>query len=161
MNTNQNYFDDAIVIDDSDSSSSRNLRNRNSIISENEMRKLDPVAEKRIRKLVESTKFLSDFDPEKSKRERRKLTRKCYTSAPASRAQNIYDEKGRYRCDGSNDCDCLDPQCTGCHFPCQTCKSPMCGPSCRVNRKWTYDCIEHDGKDLVYRNRKYETKLLQ
>lgn len=160
MNSNQQFFEEPIEIDDSDSSSSRSLRNRHSIVSEKDIKALDPVAEKRIRKLVEGSKFLSDFDPEKSTRERRKLTRKCYNHVPASRAANIYDEKGRYRCDGSNDCDCLDPQCAGCHFPCPSCKSPKCGPSCRVNRKWTYDCIEHDGKDLVYKNKKIEAKLI-
>lgn len=160
MSNNQQFFDEAIEIDDSDSSSSRSLRNRYSVISEKAMKALNPVAEKRIRKLVEGTKFLSDFDPEKSTRERRKLTRKCYNTVPASRANNMYDEKGRYRCDGSNECDCLDVQCAGCHFPCPSCKSPKCGTSCRVNRKWTYDCIEHDGKDLVYKNKKIESKLI-
>lgn len=160
MSNNIHFYDESLEFDDSDSSSSRNLRNRYSAITEKDIKALDPMVEKRIRKLTEGTKFLSDFDPEKSTRERRKLNRKCYTIVSGSRLNNLYDEKGRYRCDGSNDCDCLDPQCSGCHFPCPLCKSSMCGPVCRTNRKWTYESIEHDGKDLVYKNKKIETKLI-
>lgn len=64
---------------------------------------------------VENSKFLADFDPEKSGRERRKLTRKSYVgqSAP-SRSSTMYDEQGRYRNTNIDQCDCLE-DCPGCH----------------------------------------------
>lgn len=110
------------------------------------------MGDKRIRKLVADSK-LSDFDPEKSAREKRKISRRSYAESnviPKSVTQ--FDERGYYRATNENLCDCLDNSCTGCHFPCPNCKSPKCGPSCRVNRKWAYESIEHDGKDQVIRN---------
>lgn len=68
---------------------------------------------------VENSKFLADFDPEKSGRERRKLTRKSYVppSAP-SRNSSLFDERGRYRNTNADLCDCLE-DCPGCH--CEYC----------------------------------------
>lgn len=157
----QQFFEEAIEIDDSDALNTRSLRNRNAInkdkVNESKISG-NSLVEKRIRKLVAGSKFLSDFDPEKSTRERRKLTRKCYTQTPSARSLNVYDEKGRYRSNGGNICDCLDNHCTGCHFPCPNCKSPKCGTACRANRKWAYECIEHDGKDLVIKNKNLDFK---
>lgn len=147
----QQFLEDALD-DDSDGSFTRNLRNRQQTANTKETRTMDTVAEKRIRKLVEGAKFLSDFDPEKSIRERRKLTRKCYTQTTTSRNNNLFDEKGRYRTSSADVCDCLDNACPGCHFPCPNCKSAKCGSNCRVNRKWAFESIEHDGKDLVIKN---------
>lgn len=96
-----------------------------------------------------------DFDPETSIRERRKLTRKCYAQGPAKK--NIYDEKGRYLSSGGDICDCLEETCPGCHFPCPNCKGNKCGGKCRINRKWAYETIEHDGKDVVYTNKQYDS----
>lgn len=114
----------------------------------------DRMAVRRIRQLVEDSK-LSDFDPEKSAREKRKLTRKSYAESNQTQRgpQSMFDEKGRYRSNGADICDCLDNTCPGCHFPCPNCKSTKCGPACRVNRKWPFESIEHDGKDLVIRNK--------
>lgn len=103
------------------------------------------------------SKFLEDFDPEKSTRERRKLSRKNYGSNSSNR-NTLYDEKGCYRLSGLNVCDCLDNNCVGCHFPCPQCSSTKCGPTCRVLRKWTYEMIEHDAKDSVIRNRNVSMK---
>lgn len=114
------------------------------------------VAEKQIRKLTEGTKFLSDFNPEKSTRERRKLTQKSYTQTQNSTKTNLFDYKGRYRGSNLDCCDCLNDDCPGCHFSCSSCKSNKCGSVCRVNRKWAFEVIEHDGKDLVITNKNLE-----
>lgn len=98
--------------------------------------------------------FLSDFDPEQSSRERRKLQPKNYGGPAArSRGTGLYDERGRYRNTGADACDCLDDSCVGCHWPCEMCRSSKCANTCRVTRKWAYETIEHDGKDLVIKNR--------
>lgn len=143
---NENYFLDDN--DESDGSSGgggrsgqRNLRNR---------------TPKQLKKLVGDSKFLDDFDPEKSSRERRKLTRQSYTTQKRSGNNSIFDEKGRYRHNLADACDCLDNSCVGCHFPCPNCRSPKCGSTCRVNRKFAFETIEHDGKDLVINNKHYQ-----
>lgn len=98
--------------------------------------------------------FLSDFDPEQSSRERRKLQPKNYGGQTTrGRSTGLYDERGRYRTSGADICDCLDDSCVGCHWPCDMCRSSKCGNTCRVVRKWAYETIEHDGKDLVIKNR--------
>lgn len=149
-----------IEIIESDSEAPRALRGRSNSAREGlDLKNLqvDRFTEPEIRKLVSDLKFLSDFDPEKSTRERRKLSRKVYGSAN-QRNLPIYDEKGRYRADKSDFCDCLVRACSGCHFPCPSCKSPKCAAACRVYRKWTYETIEHDGKDLVLKNHKIDPK---
>lgn len=99
--------------------------------------------------LLEGSKFLEDFDPETSRREKNK--RKIYTEKPiiSSNAKNtsLYDEMGRIRLTKEDICDCFDIRCPGCFFPCASCKSQKCGIKCRVGRKWAYEVIEHDGKD--------------
>lgn len=110
------------------------------------------MADRRIRQLVADSK-LDSFDPEKSAREKRKINRKSYAESSTQRSTSLFDERGRYRTSGNDVCDCLDIMCPGCHFPCTICKNTKCGPFCRVNRRWAYDSIEHDGKDLVMRNK--------
>lgn len=110
------------------------------------------MAERRVRQLVIDSK-LSDFDPVKSAREKRKVNRKSYAESATARAASMYDERGRLRATGIDLCDCLVDKCPGCHFPCPTCKSAKCGPFCRVYRKWAWDYIEHDGKDVVITNK--------
>ncbi|XP_078044309.1 ARL14 effector protein-like isoform X2 [Augochlora pura] len=68
-------------------------------------------------------KFLRNFDPEHSEREKR-----------------------------DDLCDCMNLNCAGCHFPCSKCSSTKCGHDCRINRKWTYDSIENEGSDIVIKN---------
>lgn len=136
-------------IEDSDEpSTSRTLRNRAST-SRAERKSM---AERRVRQLVIDGK-LSGFDPEKSAREKRKVNRKSYAETLIHRNSSMYDERGRFRATGIDLCDCLQDACPGCHFPCPSCKSPKCGSFCRVNRKWTFDYIEHDGKDVVITNK--------
>lgn len=65
----------------------RSLRERPSTRKSN-------ASEKRIKAL--KSKFLEDFDPEQSSRERRKLTRKSY-NGPTNRSTAMFDDRGRYR----------------------------------------------------------------
>ncbi|XP_063702668.1 ARL14 effector protein [Culicoides brevitarsis] len=105
-------------------------------------------------KLVDpGSKFLADFDPEHSIRERRKMVRK--TGPPTTsncKPGALYDENGIHRETGLDICDCLDMVCPGCHFPCESCKSNKCGPTCRANRKFMYETILFDGKDTEIKN---------
>ncbi len=43
----------------------------------------------------------------------------------------MYDYTGRLIVDGRDLCDCLEPNCPGCHFPCVKCDSEKCGHECR------------------------------
>ncbi|EZA49554.1 hypothetical protein DMN91_005614 [Ooceraea biroi] len=93
-------------------------------------------------------KFLRNFDPEHSEREKRKLYRRLYQS----HRKYLYDEKGIFIQTSDDLCDCLDLDCQGCHFPCPKCSSPKCAHECRNNRKWTYDSIHCEGTDPTIRN---------
>lgn len=142
------------IIDSDSDTNTRTLRTRSaSVQGKDSKNNYESFTEPEVRKLVSDLKFLSDFDPEKSSREKRKLSRKV--NGPTNQ-KSVYDEKGRYRHDKSRIdlCDCLVKTCPGCHFPCPNCKNSKCGAVCRVNRKWAYEMIEHDGKDLVIRNGK-------
>lgn len=115
-------------------------------------------AVRRVRQLISDAKLL-DFNPDKSVRERRKLSQlsnTIITHQVQRGPTTTFDAKGRYRANGLDICDCLDNECPGCHFPCSHCKNPKCGPCCRVNRKWPFESIEHEEKDVVIKN-----KLLQ
>ncbi|XP_071444528.1 uncharacterized protein [Hetaerina americana] len=101
----------------------------------------------RLEKLTQNNmKFMENFDPKRSNRERRKLLRK--THARRNRI-DIYGLDGALVSCGINLCDCMDFCCPGCHFPCPRCHSPKCGHECRVNRKGTYDDIEIYGTNIV------------
>lgn len=95
-----------------------------------------------------SKKFLRNFDPEHSEREKRKLYRRLYHG----HRRQLYDEKGIYIQTADDLCDCLSLDCFGCHYPCPKCASSKCGHECRSNRKWTYDTIHCEGADLVIKN---------
>ncbi|KAG8238464.1 hypothetical protein J437_LFUL016921, partial [Ladona fulva] len=92
-------------------------------------------------------KFMENFDPETSNREKRKLSRKIYSGGKKQAA--VYDDKGILISTGLDVCDCMNIHCSGCHFPCSKCNSQKCGHECRANRKWTYEYIEIDGSDIV------------
>lgn len=89
--------------------------------------------------------FMMDFDPEKSKREIRKMNRRLY--AKGSKRMRLYNEKGQLLEGLSDICDCLDKNCPGCHFPCPKCKSTKCGTECRCNRRYTINFIEIEGTE--------------
>ncbi|PNF41845.1 hypothetical protein B7P43_G15805 [Cryptotermes secundus] len=106
-----------------------------------------------LKKLIQNDnmKFMENFDPERSNRERRKLTRKIYTGG--RKQTNLYDEKGVIMTLEKDLCDCLEETCPGCHFPCPKCLSCKCAHECRQNRKWMYDSIEIEGTDDAIRNK--------
>ncbi|XP_043261107.1 ARL14 effector protein [Colletes gigas] len=116
-----------------------------------------PRAERRVtrgsrQRAVDSVtkKFLRNFDPEHSEREKRKLHRRLYQG---HKRHALYDENGIFIETGEEPCDCLYLNCSGCHFPCPKCASTKCAHECRSNRKWTYESIENEGCDIVIKNR--------
>lgn len=66
-----------------------------------------------------------------------------YNGRPRGRARLpvLYDENGIHINSHRDLCDCLTPECPGCHFPCKGCGSKKCGKKCRCNRKWVYTQI--------------------
>lgn len=110
-------------------------------------------AERRLRERCDELKFLDDFEPDKSNREKRKLKRK-----PPTNTRSLYDEFGNIRHNGMDVCDCMDDDCPGCWYECENCGSPKCGVQCRVNRKFFYESITFDGKDATIRNKHFPTK---
>ncbi|CAL1538091.1 unnamed protein product [Lymnaea stagnalis] len=116
----------------------------------NEQILADDIARPELKKLsldMNGT-FMVDFDPEKSKREMRKMNRRIYSKE--SRKTNFYDDKGLLLEAQMDLCDCLHRDCPGCHFPCPRCNSSKCGTDCRCNRKYTIDLIEVEGTDMIY-----------
>lgn len=113
-------------------------------------RRVTRGSRQRVTKGLDSvTKFLSNFDPECSEREKRKLHRKLNQ---IHKRHALYNDVGQYIQTGHDMCDCLNMSCTGCHFPCSKCSSTKCGHDCRTNRKWTYESIENEGSDIVIKN---------
>lgn len=98
---------------------------------------------------------LSDVNLKKSVTEDRRL--KHLRSMESKKVQRclttMFDAKGRYRASGLDICDCLDNTCPGCHFPCQRCENTKCGPCCRVNRKWPFECIENENNHVIVTNK--------
>ncbi|KAK2145939.1 hypothetical protein LSH36_645g00001 [Paralvinella palmiformis] len=104
------------------------------------------AASKQLRMLafVNPGRFMEDFHPEQSAREKRKVNRKAYKESVY--INQVYDEHGRLLSDISKDlCDCLEKTCPGCHFPCTKCGSQKCGTDCRCNRRWYYTTLEVEG----------------
>lgn len=141
----------------SDSSAAMELRRRPSELARQQQNNSNLRSNRpsRIKNVLDdaNSKFLADFDPETSAREKRKLSRKTFTSNPTfGKNATMYDSKGIFRQTGEDLCDCLDAECPGCHFPCPNCNGHKCGSTCRCMRKWGYEQIEHDAKDLVIYN---------
>lgn len=140
-------LDDNISLNSSDSDSRPATR---STTKENGERNVPTHA---LRKLnLTSNKFMENFNPETSAREKRKLHRKLNTNSTKKISGVIYDEKGRLIANGLNVCDCLMANCPGCFFPCSKCESTKCGSECRVNRKYVYESVEIEGHNTTYKN---------
>jgi len=63
----------------------------------------------------------------------------------------IYDEKGIHKQSNEDFCDCLIPDCVGCHFPCKICRGSKCSHECRQNRKYEYEAIEFENSRELMR----------
>lgn len=98
---------------------------------------------------LNSNKFMENFNPETSSRERRKLNRKIRNAGTAKRHPGaLYDEHGIHIVSGLDICDCLFPDCPGCFYECPKCTATKCGLECRVNRKFVYEQVDFEGMKL-------------
>jgi hypothetical protein len=61
----------------------------------------------------------------------------------------LYDGNGLLNISKQDICDCLRPNCPGCHFPCKQCESGKCGNKCRNYRNWFYKRIEYEGSSNI------------
>ncbi|XP_063921705.1 ARL14 effector protein [Zophobas morio] len=103
--------------------------------------------------LTVANRFLENFNPETSVREKRKLNRKINPPSNIRRPPGaLYDENGIHIASCTDLCDCLMEDCVGCFFPCPKCGSQKCGIDCRVHRKFMYDQIEYHGYDIIVKN---------
>lgn len=111
------------------------------------------IKEGEAKKLIESLQFknpgpqlkgFTDFNPEESTRELRKLNRLCSSNSSLGKGNTkrtkraVHDKSGRLISNHLDLCDCQDTNCPGCHFPCPSCGSEKCGVECRCGRSWTY-----------------------
>jgi len=109
----------------------------------------------------DSSKFMSDFDPNQGRKAKLRISDKTYkppVGTATTKKSNIYDNKGILIAHGLDLCDCLIQECPGCHFPCPRCRSTKCGHECRNNRKWVYDTVELDGMPNTLRENKFKGK---
>lgn len=85
----------------------------------------------------------SMVQPTNNRRSRRKLIEEKET---VQEKRNIFhDKKGKLVIPGEESitlCDCLVPECHGCHWPCASCGSRLCGPICQQNRKKFVACVK-------------------
>lgn len=106
-----------------------------------------------IEKDAETEKFLGNFNPETSFRERKKLMKKMNPNKNVYIPPGaLYDDRGIHLLSGVDLCDCLILECPGCFFECKKCRSPKCGFECRVYRKFSYDEIAFNGCDFRVKN---------
>ncbi|KAG8438237.1 hypothetical protein GDO86_008798 [Hymenochirus boettgeri] len=118
-----------------------------------------PHGKGRAAKALKSLQFANpgkqtEFAPETSKREKRRLQSKSTPSNSdrqtiASNKNKVYDSKGILIFNGRDLCDCLDEDCPGCFYACKKCGSHKCGVECRCDRKWLYEQIEVEGGETI------------
>ncbi|MBN3325012.1 AL14E protein, partial [Atractosteus spatula] len=122
-------------------------------------KKLD--SEVRTAKALKSLEFANpgrqtELALEPSRREKRRQSKQPSSDRPPSNAKSkVYDSQGLLIANGRDLCDCLDPECLGCFYPCPECGSQKCGVECRCDRKWLYEQVEVEGGEII-RN-KYAT----
>lgn len=74
--------------------------------------------------------------PTSNRRSRRKIIED--KEQVHEKRQVFHDKKGKLVVPGEESitlCDCLIPECHGCHWPCVNCGGRLCGPICQQNRK--------------------------
>lgn len=101
-------------------------------------------------------KFMENFNPKTSERVKRKKKKVQYFSSTGRTkglaTQNVHAADGTIAATGKDLCDCLQGDCSGCHYPCLKCSSKKCGTECRMNRKWYYERVEVEGTKLYWMN---------
>ncbi|KAJ1349345.1 hypothetical protein KIN20_004895 [Parelaphostrongylus tenuis] len=81
--------------------------------------------------------------PTNNRRSRRKLVEDKETVQ--EKRHVFHDKKGKLIIPGEESitlCDCLLPECHGCHWPCASCGSRLCGALCQQNRKKFVACVK-------------------
>ncbi|CAG7834677.1 unnamed protein product [Allacma fusca] len=105
-------------------------------------------ARQREQNLNDEMKFMADFDPDNSLRKQKKNKRRYYYP----------DGRPIVNADEFEICDCLEPKCPGCHFPCKSCGDGRCGHECRTNRRWVYDTVEIEGRNKILKHPQTEAR---
>ncbi|XP_063800495.1 ARL14 effector protein isoform X1 [Pseudophryne corroboree] len=117
-----------------------------------------PQGKGRAAKALKSLQFANpgrqtEFTPETSTREKRRLTKASGSDRQLIPSKNkVYDNHGILLANGMDLCDCLDEDCMGCFYSCRKCGSNKCGVECRCDRKWLYEQIEIEG-GITIRNK--------
>ena len=110
----------------------------------------------------ETSLFMRSFDPSVRRTDTLKIKKKSSKEEAwkVGKGRSVQGEKkvaikpGAVHDEGVCDvdlCDCLAPDCPGCHFPCPVCGSCKCGHECREGRPWQYQSIHLDGQAEVLR----------
>ncbi|XP_023174068.1 ARL14 effector protein [Drosophila hydei] len=108
-----------------------------------------------LRQRPQRKETIDDNNSTEAERSKRKVKKKaCYYGK-----NSVYDEYGNIRSNGLDVCDCMNEQCDGCWYECRNCGSTRCGPQCRANRKFFYENIVYDGKDLTITNKHFSGKI--
>lgn len=135
----QTISTDIIEVDDSDDDSSSHS---NSNSRETRSRNRPPAKMRKIEELREEG-GMSEFNPEKSQREKRKISKVVQAT---SGVPPVRKKGGFFTKTGGDTCDCLEPGCAGCFFPCHKCNTTKCALTCRRRRNWYYDKVTIDGQ---------------
>ncbi|VDO79203.1 unnamed protein product [Haemonchus placei] len=86
--------------------------------------------------------------PTNTRRSRRKINARAVAEDKESTQEKrhvFHDKKGKLVVPGEESmtlCDCLIPECHGCHWPCANCGGRLCGPVCQQNRKKFVSCVK-------------------
>lgn len=97
-------------------------------------------------KLLREEGGISSFNPDKSIRERKKISKVEQTTHSRRKNLPLYTKTGVFIETGQDLCDCLEENCEGCFYPCLKCGGNKCGQTCRQKRNWYYDNVVIDGQ---------------